>query len=105
MGGLFRPILELLITIAVVLVARSVLTSILRGFARAASQSFGANTQSGAPGAPPPQSASTAGGDLHKDPVCGTYVAEGAALKRQRNGQTFYYCSQACYEKHSLVAR
>ena len=101
MGGLFRPILELLITIAVVLVARSVLTSILRGFARAAQQSF----QGGAQSPPQPNSPrASAGGDLHKDPVCGTYVAEGAALKRQVQGQMFYYCSQACYEKHSLVA-
>src|SRR3569833_2044472 len=111
MGGLFRPIFELLITIAVVLVARSVLTSILRSFARAASQSFNPNAAN--PGAPNPSSRPTSaqrrptassGGDLHKDPVCGTYVAEGAALKRQSQGQTFYYCSKACYEKHSLVA-
>ncbi|HLH03849.1 MAG TPA: YHS domain-containing protein [Bryobacteraceae bacterium] len=100
MGELIRPVLELLLIIAVVLVARSVLTSILRSFARAASQSFGTAAPRTSSAAPP----TAAGGDLHKDPVCGTYVAEGAALKRQSNGQTFYYCSQACYEKHSLVA-
>jgi YHS domain-containing protein len=121
MGGLFRPIFELLITIGVVLLARSVLGSILRSFARAASESFnpGApNPGSPNPGAPNPgvpragsansaqsRPTSSSGGDLHKDPVCGTYVAEGAALKRQLQGQTFYYCSKACYEKHSLVAR
>ena len=87
-------------TIAVVLVARAVLTSILRGFSRAATQTFQTQgTQKREP--EPPRS----GGDLHKDPVCGTYVSENTALRRQSGGQTFYYCSQSCYEKHSLVAR
>lgn len=95
---MFRAFIELVLIIAVVLVARAVLTSILRGVARAANQSIRQET-------PGPQTYSpSSGGELHKDPVCGTYVAENAALKRQSGGQTFYYCSQACFEKHWLVA-
>lgn len=96
---MFRAIIELLLIVAVVLVARSVLTSMLRGLSRAASQSF-QTRGSQEPAAERPQS----GGDLHKDPVCGTYVSENTSLRRQSGGQTFYYCSQSCYEKHSLVA-
>ncbi len=44
-------------------------------------------------------------GELHKDPVCGTYVAESTNFRRHASGQTFYYCSDSCREKHALVAR
>lgn len=92
---MFRPVIELLLTIAVVLVLRAVLTSIMLGFARTAQQSFRPE--------PPPAKANP-GGELHKDPVCGTYVAENGGFMRRSGGQTFYYCSRECYEKHSLVA-
>ena len=104
---MLRAVIELILTIAVVLIARAVLSSIMKGIVRASSGSF-PNAQPGpgvnrGPGSAS-QTASTAG-ELHKDPVCGTYVAESGAFKRQTGGQTFYYCSAACREKHSLVAR
>ncbi len=104
---MFRAVLELLFTIVLVMVARAVLTSLMKGVATAA--------RSGQPNSasdtPPPQNKAGAGqqrsaaGELHKDPVCGTYVAESTQFRRQTGGQTFYYCSEACREKHSLVAR
>jgi len=102
---MFRALLEILFTIAVVLVARAVLTSIFKGIARASAGSLRRQAQGAGNrrGEASPESAS--GGELHKDPVCGTYVAESAALKRQAGGQTFYYCSESCREKHSLVAK
>lgn len=105
---MIRAIIEFLLMIAVVLVARAVLTSIMRGVARASSQSFGAHSRTAQDS--PRQSSkarqsSSSAGQLHKDPVCGTYVAESAALKRQAGGQIFYYCSEICREKHALVAR
>lgn len=89
--------------VAVVLIARAVFTSVLRGIARASANSFSGPP----PHAPRPNSspASSPGGDLRKDPVCGTYVAESSALKRHADGQTFYYCSESCREKHVLAAR
>ncbi len=102
---MFRALLEILFTIAIVLIARAVLTSILKGIARASADSLGRQAQEprnrGNEASPKPNP----GGELHKDPVCGTYVAESAALKRQAAGQTFYYCSESCREKHSLVVR
>ncbi len=102
---MFRAVLEILFTIAIVLIARAVLTSILKGIARASADSLGRQGQ--APGHRGNEASPKAnpGGDLHKDPVCGTYVAESAALRRQVAGQTFYYCSESCREKHSLVTR
>lgn len=108
---MIRTLIESLLIIAVVLVARSVLTSIMRGIARASSESFKAQSQTGEnpprPNDDPRRqsSSSSSAGELHKDPVCGTYVSESTALKRQVGGQTFYYCSEACREKHALVAR
>lgn len=101
---MFRPAIELLITILIVLVARAILTSVMRGIANAGANVFrrgaGVNGPGRAEGAAAPK-----GGDLHKDPVCGTYVAESTPFRQNVSGQTFYYCSEACREKHALVAR
>lgn len=94
---MFRAILELLITIFVIIVARALLTSVFKGFLRATSTA--SRNRGGAFDATP-----QSGGELHKDPVCGTYVAETTAFRRQFAGQTFYYCSVACREKHALVS-
>jgi YHS domain-containing protein len=103
---MFRAFIELLVTILIVLVARAVLTSVMRGLANASANAF----RKGNPAftAPRPDSsapAQPAGGDLHKDPVCGTYVAESTPFRHKGAGQTFYYCSEACREKHALVTR
>ena len=99
-----RVIFEFIVIIAVVLIARALLTSVLAGVARASSQSFPQQgpgpKQSRRPAAPQNDA-----GELHKDPICGTYVAEGSTWQRRVGGQTFYYCSASCCEKHSLVAR
>ena len=95
-----RAVIELLFTVLVILVARAVLTSLVKGISKAANN----------PGATPRQpnraaSETNRSGELHKDPVCGTYVAESTPYQRRAGGQGFYYCSEACREKHALVAR
>jgi YHS domain-containing protein len=106
---MIRALIEFLFTIAAILVARAILNSVLKGIARASTNSFGS-------GSPPDQHSrqstartnsdgDSAAGQLHKDPVCGTYVAENSSLARRVGGQTFYYCSDKCREKHALVAR
>ena len=106
---MFRAIFGLLFTILIIVIARALLTSVFRGISRASSNAFqnrAANSGGTGPhatGAQPdgPQ----LGGELHKDPVCGTYVAESSPFRRHVAGQNFYYCSDACREKHALVAR
>jgi len=103
---MLRALIELLITILIVLVARAVLTSVLKGIANASASAFrSGNPQFTAQRQADSPPASTPGGDLHKDPVCGTYVAESTPFRQNVSGQTFYYCSGACREKHTLVAR
>lgn len=106
-----RAVIELLVTLLVIFVARAIFTSVLKGVASASanaarSQPSG-NSATGSNGNPGGTTSSTpkAGGDLHKDPVCGTYVSESTPYRRANGRETFFYCSEACREKHSLVAR
>ncbi len=91
----FRFIFELIIFILVITVARALLSSFMKGISSSSSPSRSRNQEG--PGPP-------SGSELHKDPVCGTYVAESTAYSRHAGGQTFYYCSENCREKHTLVA-
>jgi YHS domain-containing protein len=54
------------------------------------------------PSAPRPQSVPSvqAGGELKKDPVCGTYVSTTASLTRTVNGQLVHFCSKACSDRY-----
>ncbi|MGH9620383.1 MAG: hypothetical protein ACRD45_11870 [Bryobacteraceae bacterium] len=93
-----RAIIELCITILIAYVARAVIVSLMRGISNASSQAF---QQPAQPKADTPPSPPASGSQLHKDPVCGTYVSESTPYRRQRNGTTLYYCSTACREKHA----
>lgn len=46
--------------------------------------------------APPVQT----GGELKKDPVCGTYVSTEASVTKRINGETLHFCSAACRDKY-----
>lgn len=39
------------------------------------------------------------GGELKKDPVCGTYVSTAASVSRKVGGETVYFCSAECRDK------
>jgi YHS domain-containing protein len=93
----FRAILELIITILVAMVARAVIGSVVKGLGNAAAASRQAPPQQQQTGAKPT-------GELHKDPVCGTYVAESTAFQRRVTGKTYYYCSDACRSKHAIAS-
>ena len=41
-----------------------------------------------------------AGGELKKDPVCGTYVSTASSLTRTVNGQVIHFCSKACSDRY-----
>ena len=49
---------------------------------------------------PPSQPEVVAGGELKKDPVCGTYVSTGASVTRTVNGQLLHFCSKECRDKY-----
>jgi hypothetical protein len=96
---MFRFILYTLLLIIVISIVKSVIGVVMRSLGDFA----------GRPDAPPRaksgQSSARLGGDLHRDPVCGTFVAESTVFQRRLGSQTFYYCSDACREKHALVTK
>jgi YHS domain-containing protein len=67
---------------------------ILRSVFRSLRASFNSSV------APKPEGGAPAGGELKRDPVCGTYVAENAAVTSKIGGRTLHFCSQACRDKY-----
>jgi YHS domain-containing protein len=47
-------------------------------------------------GAPPSQPGMES---LHKDPVCGTFVAPSTAWQKVSSGKTYYFCSTHCRDQ------
>lgn len=96
---MLRYILILLLVLIMLPVLRGwlgVLARLLMNWAIGSGPAAASSARS--PMAPPPvQAGSTM---LHKDPVCGTYVSEAVAVTLKENGQTLWFCSEACRDKH-----
>ena len=98
-----RALLELIINLVIAWVARAVLSSVMKEFGAAASNSFRQpNQQQSSSGTASQEKETPRAGELHKDPVCGTYVSESTSFRRQLSGKTVYYCSDACLQKHAV---
>jgi len=41
-----------------------------------------------------------AGGELKRDPVCGTYVAESVSLKKTIGHEVLHFCSPSCRDRY-----
>lgn len=41
-----------------------------------------------------------AGGELKKDPVCGTYVSTLTGITTKNKGELVYFCSEECRKKY-----
>jgi YHS domain-containing protein len=41
----------------------------------------------------------TPGGELKRDPVCGTFISPASAVQKKVAGEVYYFCSAACREK------
>jgi hypothetical protein len=86
-----RYLAYLIVSLLVIAVLRTVMGAIAHFFGNAA-----AGPAQRAPGRPAPAAPAQA---LKKDPVCGTFVAPSAALKKEKGGETYYFCSPACRDK------
>jgi YHS domain-containing protein len=85
-------ILEVLLPILLFSLVRSVMRSIFQAFKGPV-----------APSPPTPirqTSAVQPGGELKKDPVCGTYVSPSVSVSRKVDGQLVYFCSNECRDKY-----
>jgi YHS domain-containing protein len=85
---MFRTFLvEFLLPIILFLLLRNMVRGFFSG-----SQSRRVVRQPEAPPAP-------LGGELKKDPVCGTYISAATAVQATVKGETVYFCSKECREK------
>jgi YHS domain-containing protein len=70
--------------------------SIAKTFFRGVATAFQTSSRPAERPAPPPVQA---GGELKKDPVCGTYVSTATSISRSVKGQPVYFCSEECRKK------
>ncbi|MEO5923907.1 MAG: YHS domain-containing protein [Bryobacteraceae bacterium] len=89
---LFRGLFYLILAILLISVLRGVIGFIASMFTNAA---VGPERRAGAPNTK--ETIQTEA--LKKDPVCGTFVAPSTAVRKERDGKTFYFCSPACRDK------
>jgi YHS domain-containing protein len=86
---MFRAILYLIVSVFFLTLLRSVIGILTKGFASA--------FQSPASG--PARPTVQAGGELKKDPVCGTFISTATAIHKDVRGETYYFCSKTCRDK------
>ncbi len=89
-----RSVFRLFLVFIAALFVRRVVQLIFQGFSQASRE----------PGPPPPEFPPQLGGELKKDPVCGTFVAVASSIKKTVNGEVVHFCSTACRDKYQRVA-
>jgi YHS domain-containing protein len=90
---MFRTlIVEFLLPLLLFLLLRNM----LRGFLSAGPPRSARQPQ------PPPVSP---GGELKRDPVCGTYVSTATAVQERVKGEVVYFCSKECRDRYKLEAK
>lgn len=87
---MFRLLARLLMMVVLLLVIRSVILYLWKLFA-------GAEAPTAGRAAKEPL---RAGGELKKDPVCGTFVSVHSAITQQFGGETVHFCSTACRDRY-----
>jgi hypothetical protein len=102
MFRLFRIIPILLMIVMLITILRSVIGVVMKMFGNLVSAP-GNGSNSSPNGAKRPTM--QVSGELHRDPICGTFVSDSTAFQRQDASQRFYYCSETCRSQHALVSR
>jgi YHS domain-containing protein len=90
-----------MLRVVVYLLLALVLITLLRGIAGIVAKAF-RSLADPAPERPPEGRRPV--GELKRDPVCGTYVATDAAVKRTVRGEVVHFCSTACRDKYERPA-
>jgi len=53
---------------------------------------------------PRPAPAVHTGGELKRDPVCGTFVSVDVSVTKRVDGQTMHFCSATCRDKYRAAS-
>ena len=94
---MLRTLLYLILTAFVLTLLRGIVGIIGKAFTQAVGDEKASRQ---GPNAQPRQ---PAGGVLHKDPVCGVYVADSTAFRVRHGQETVYFCSEDCMKKFSTA--
>jgi YHS domain-containing protein len=71
----------------------------IRGLIKAVFSSFHSSVTQ----APKQAPTAHAGGELKKDPVCGTYVSVDVSVTKKVNGELLHFCSANCRDKYRVA--
>ena len=94
---MFRNVFRLFLVLIAVLFVRQVIVLISRAFSQSGSAGTGQQPQ------PQPERQAASGGELRKDPVCGTFVAVSSSIKQNVDGQVVHFCSTECRDKYRVA--
>jgi YHS domain-containing protein len=89
---MLRALAYLIASVLVISVVRSIIGIVLKGFADLFHPTAAPRTGPRSPSVP-------AGGELKKDPVCGTFISTSTAIQKRVGGETYYFCSPECRDK------
>jgi YHS domain-containing protein len=89
---MIRTILYVIVAVLAISTLRSVIGIFARAFANFV------NPQQPPPVRRPPVEA---GGELKRDPVCGTFISTATALQKTVGREVVYFCSEECLEKYA----
>lgn len=92
---MFRFLLFLFAIIIIVPILRSVVGFVMHGLGNLVMHD--ATAQSATASRPPEV---PAGGELKKDPVCGTYIAAITSVKKTVGGEVLHFCSPECRDRY-----
>ena len=92
---MIRALAYLIATVLVIGVVRSIIGIVLKGFADLFHPQGSSPSSQKVPRTP----AVPVGGELKKDPVCGTFISTATAIQKKAGGETYYFCSAECRDK------
>jgi YHS domain-containing protein len=89
---MIRALAYLIASVLVITVVRSIIGIVMKGFADLFHPPAASQTAPRSPAVP-------AGGELKKDPVCGTFISTATSIQKRVGGETYYFCSAECRDK------
>jgi YHS domain-containing protein len=89
---MIRALAYLIASVLVISVVRSIIGIVMKGFADLFHPPSSSPSGPRAPSMP-------AGGELKKDPVCGTFISTATAIQKRVGGEVYYFCSPECRDK------
>jgi YHS domain-containing protein len=89
---MLRALAYLIASVLVISVVRSIIGIVMKGFSDLFHPAPEPQKGPNPPSVP-------AGGELKKDPVCGTFISTATAIQKRSGGEVYYFCSTECRDK------